>query len=87
MCDDDGSGCCRLRGAAQQAQRALQCQPLLTMMKLLSVTGLLALIVTNFTLVHPYLVADNRYVNHMHLLYMVASLMLCWTAKSAASVP
>lgn len=50
------------------------------MVKLLSITGLLALIVHKFTLVHPYLLADNRYVNHMHLLYMAASLVLRWTA-------
>jgi len=52
---------CRLREALIGLQQALQWQPLQTSMKLLGVTGMLGLLVNKFTMVHPYLDADNRY--------------------------
>ena len=52
---------CRLRKALLGLQQALQQQPLQTSVKLLSVTAILGLLVNKFTMVHPYLVADNRY--------------------------
>lgn len=42
-------------------QQALQGQPLQTSAKLMGTVGILGLLVNKFTMVHPYLVADNRY--------------------------
>ncbi len=50
----------RLHEALTGLQQALQWQPLQTSAKLLSVTAILGLLVNKFTMVHPYLVADNR---------------------------
>lgn len=51
----------RLRGALLGLQQALQSQPLWTSVKLLSVIAILGLLVNKFTMIHPYLVADNRH--------------------------
>ncbi len=51
---------CRLREALTGLQQALHRQPLQTSAKLLSVIAILGLLVNKFTMVHPYLVADNR---------------------------
>ncbi|KAL0023149.1 hypothetical protein WJX77_007277 [Trebouxia sp. C0004] len=51
----------RLHQALIGLQQALRWQPLQTSAKLLSVTAILGLLVNKFTMVHPYLVADNRH--------------------------
>lgn len=55
------SGLYRLREALMGLQQALQGQPLQTSAKLMGTVGILGLLVNKFTMVHPYLVADNRY--------------------------
>ncbi|DBA70178.1 TPA: hypothetical protein ACH3X2_012222 [Trebouxia sp. C0005] len=51
----------RLREALMGLQQALQGQPLQTSAKLMGTVGILGLLVNKFTMVHPYLVADNRH--------------------------